>query len=114
MALSPRGIDFHSTLVLILIPTGFILIPITLVFYSYRIEVTEEEIRFYMWLIPVRMVKLDELEDIRYEKRSDRGQPCVLTVIYPGARYSYPVKLFDREEIDSIIHALSEKIRKKQ
>lgn len=113
MALAPRGFDLHSAMVLILIPIGFILVPISLV-YSYRIEVTEEEIRFYMFLIPVRMVKLDELEDIRYEKRSDRGQPCVLTVIYPGARYSYPVKLFNREEIDSIIHALSEKTRKKQ
>lgn len=107
-ALSPQGIDFHSMLVIVLIPTGFILIPICLTFFSYRIELTDEEISFYMFFIPVRVVKLNEIEKIQYENLSDRRQPCVLTVLYPGARYSYPVKLFDRNEIDLIILSISD------
>ncbi len=103
---SPRGIDWHAVKIFVGIPFGFIFFPVLLISFSYRIKISDDRIVFYMFFLPVKMISLEKINKMRLEKIASNGQPCALAVSYGKAKYIYPIRLFDRHEIEQLIAAL--------
>lgn len=104
---SPRGIDLHALKIFVGIPFGYIYFPILLIFFSYRIKINDDRIIFYMFFLPVKMIFLEKINKMSLEKIASNGQPCALVVCYGNEKYIYPVRLFDRHEIERLITDLN-------
>ena len=105
---APRGIDWHALKIFVGVPFGFVFFPVLLISFSYRIKIYDDRIVFYMFFLPVKMIFVEKINKTSLEKIASNGQPCVLAVSYGNEKYVYPVRLFDRHEIEQLITDLSD------
>ena len=104
---SPRGIDLHALKIFVGIPFGYIFFPILLISFSYRIKIYDDRVVFYMFFLPVKVIFLEKINKMSLEKIASNGQPCALVISYGNEKYTYPVRLFDRHEIEQLITDLN-------
>ncbi|MBQ7695986.1 MAG: hypothetical protein IJT50_12795 [Lentisphaeria bacterium] len=105
---APRGIDWRALKIFVGIPFGFIFFPVLLISFSYRIKICDGRIVFYMFFLPVKMILLEKINKMSFEKIASNGQPCALAVSYGKEKYIYPVRLFDQHEIEQLITGLND------
>lgn len=108
IAQSPRGIDLHALKIFVGIPFGYIFLPVLLISFSYRITINNDRIVFYMFFLPVKMIDLETISKVFFEKIASNGQPCVITIRYKNEKYSYPIRLFDKSKIEQLITDLND------
>ena len=105
---SPRGIDLHALKIFVGIPFGYIFFSVLLISFSYRIKIYNSRIVFYMFFLPVKMIALEKISKVSFEKIASNGQPCAITVRYENEKYSYPIRLFNKSEIEQLISKLND------
>ena len=110
---SPRGIDWYALKIFVGIPFGYIFLPVLLISFSYRIKIYNNKIVFYMFFLPVKTIALETISKVSFEKIASNGQPCAITVHYRNKKYIYPIRLFNKKEIEQLITDLNNMSGKK-
>ena len=105
---SPRGIDLYALKIFVGVPFGYIFIPVLLISFSYRIKINNNRIIFYMFFMPVKKIALEKISKVSIEKMASNGQQCAITVCYGDEKYTYPIRLFCRSEIEQLVAKLDD------
>ena len=106
---SPRGMDLQALKIFIGFPFCCIFIPVLLISISYKIKICNDKIIFNIFFQPVKMILLNEIEQVSFTKIASNGQPCAITVSHKNGKYIYPVRLFNKTAIERLINELFKK-----
>lgn len=76
--------------------------------YSYRIALSDKRLKIYQIFVKVADFALDDIYDIYFTQIAENGQGCALVVCTnSGGRRTFPVRLFEKDEIATLIADIS-------
>ena len=61
-----------------------------------------------MFFFPVKIISLQKINKVSFEKIAPNGQPCAITVYYDNEKYIYPIRLFNQNEIKQLLADLND------